>query len=142
MPLQVYTARISSSDPDTLNITRGSGTAGLFLAPSRIILRVALAEMKRARSLAERDASFERYRVRYLDEMRESYRTSRPAWDELLARPRVVLVCYCTDARRCHRWIARTLILPTLGAVDCGEITDEGEVQRARTGSTRGHRVA
>lgn len=123
MPLQVYTARITSSDPDALNITRKSATTGLFLAPSWLILRVGLAEMKRSKYPGEREAAFARYQVRYLDEMRDSYRDNRPAWDELLRRPRVVLVCYCTDAQHCHRWILRELILPKLGAIDCREIS-------------------
>ena len=51
MPLQVYTARITSSDPDALNITRKSGTTGLFLAPSWSILGPAIDAMRTAKGL-------------------------------------------------------------------------------------------
>jgi len=142
MPLQVHTARISSADPDVLNITRGSGTTGLFLAPSNTIFRAAKAQLRRATTYPEREAIFARYTGWYLAEMRESYVTNRPAWEELLRRPRVVLVCYCTDARHCHRWILRAQILPRLGAIDCGEITGEEGSLRARMGNARGPRVA
>jgi uncharacterized protein YeaO (DUF488 family) len=56
------------------------------------------------------------YQVRYLAEMRRSYRTQRAAWDALLAREAVTLVCYCVDAARCHRRLLAAVILPKLGA--------------------------
>lgn len=56
---------------------------------------------------------------------RHGIRSKRPAWENLLARERVVLVCYCLDAERCHRWLLRTRILPALGAVDGGELLQE-----------------
>lgn len=57
----------------------------------------------------------------YIEEMRRSYVTQRAPWDRFLARQRVVLVCYCTDAERCHRRILAE-ILGSLGAADCGEV--------------------
>lgn len=154
MSLQVFTSRISCCDPDRLDVTRKSGETGLFLAPSWRILKPALearkevdALMQDALSARERDpriiqagqdewnfaraaealaeSSWERYRDDYLHEMRQSYRRWRPLWNELLARPRVVLCCYCTDHEHCHRWILRTMILPTLGAEDRGELSTE-----------------
>jgi hypothetical protein len=115
--LQVFTARISSRDPDRLDITRKSGTIGLFLAPSWAVLRPALVDM----NVGQPDA-WERYVQAFTREMRVSYRRERADWDALLARGRVVLVCYCTDATKCHRALLRETILPTLGAVDRGEL--------------------
>ena len=51
----------------------------------------------------------------------ELNKVERAAWDALLARPAVVLVCYCTDPARCHRRVLAEL-LAKLGAVDLGEV--------------------
>ena len=56
----------------------------------------------------------------YRHEMRASYKAHRAAWDALLARERVTLVCYCTDAEHCHRRVLAR-ILVKLGATDQGE---------------------
>lgn len=49
-------------------------------------------------------------------------RPSPRDWRWLLGLTRVILCCYCTDAAHCHRTVLRTDILPTLGAVDEGEM--------------------
>lgn len=118
MTLHVQSARINYSGPHRLDVTRKSGTDGLFLAPSWAILRPALDGMKTFRK-AE---AWQDYITAYFDEMRRSYVDNRAAWTALLARERVVLVCYCTDPMHCHRAILRERILPALGAVDEGEI--------------------
>lgn len=132
MTLHVYSARISYRGEDRLDVTRKSGQEGLFLAPSWKILRPAIAARKRAAALAmedaivpalaERKVAWDRYVPAYLEEMRASYRRELAAWNALLARERVVLVCYCVDAEHCHRYLLRTQILPKLGAVDGGEL--------------------
>jgi uncharacterized protein YeaO (DUF488 family) len=61
------------------------------------------------------------YVEEYLKAMGRSHRFHRAAWDALLARERVVLVCYCTDAKRCHRSILAR-ILESLGAINRGEL--------------------
>lgn len=120
----VYSARLSYGGPDRLDVTRASATEGLFLAPSWAILRPALEALRVLRGPALERAWLD-YVERYTDEMRTSYRTSRAAWDGLVARERVVLVCFCTDAARCHRAILREHLLPALGAVDAGEIEEQ-----------------
>ena len=128
MTLHVHSARISTRDPDRLDITRKSATPeGRIFAPSWTILRPALdarAMAKRApadEAEAIEAAAWEAYVPAFLEEMRASYRRNRRAWEALLARERVVLVCYCVDPAHCHRAILRTRILPALGAVDAGE---------------------
>lgn len=146
MTLRAYTARISSRDPDRFDVTRKSGgPQGEPFAPSWAILRPALDARRRAERLMD-DAhalthsldgnpyalaneadrieaeAWAAYEPAFLDQMRRSYRAHRPAWDALLARPRVVLVCYCVDHTRCHRTILARDILPTLGAVYEGEV--------------------
>lgn len=123
MTLHVYTARISSRDPDRFDITRKSGgKEGAVFAPSWDILRPAIEARKSGDPRAEFDA-WKVYVPRYRAEMRQSYRAHRHAWDALTRRSRVVLVCYCADPCRCHRTLLGRFILPKLGAVYGGEVS-------------------
>lgn len=118
--LIVRTARISSGDPDRLDVTRQSGSElGKVFAPSWMLLRPFLAKRK-ADLLTERD--WLDYVARYTDEMRTSFRRHGDAWESLLARERVVLVCFCTDPERCHRTVLGRDILTKLGAGFAGEL--------------------
>ncbi len=142
VPLMVYASRIGTRDPDALNITRGSGAReGLVWAPSWEILRPALdarRHVEALREVADGDSevaglaadeaamawaeAWEAYVPAYIAEMRQNYRRHRAAWDALLAKPRVVLACYCTSQTECHRYLLGAHILPRLGAVWCGEL--------------------
>jgi len=84
-----------------------------------------LAEMRETRAIFEArlNETWLAYVDTYHAEMRESYRARRDAWDALLARRRVVLVCFCVDPERCHRTLLGRSILPKLGATYEGEIT-------------------
>lgn len=154
--LVVRSARIGEYDgADRLDITRiGIGgkpdPLGVLFAPSESILRPAI----RAREIAEElrhDAddltkafsgqdrrilvaradqleaeAWAKYEPLYLAEMRASYREHRRAWEELLGRPSLVVLCFCVlrpgAPQRCHRALLRSRILPALGATDGGEI--------------------
>lgn len=135
MILQAFTARMGSRDPDWLDITlagnakrvtpaepRGHRGMGAVFAPTLGLLRGYLSAKDRGTFTAEQ---WERYRLQYTAEMRESHSFERPAWDQLLALPRVVLLCFCTDPERCHRTVLAREILPKLGAAYCGEIVKE-----------------
>jgi len=137
MTLQIHTARISTRDPDRFDITRGSGgVAGAPFAPSNDILQPALRDRERARKLFKlgrvaeacqlENALWERYTPLYLAEMRGSYVRHREAWDALLARPRVVLTCYCAawpgQPLHCHRVLLAERCLVPCGAVYFGEL--------------------
>lgn len=131
-PLRVWTARINYRGADRLDITRKSGTDGLFLAPSWAILRPALDARGRAFTirnssggnlpLADRieAEAWAIYVPAYTAEMRASYRANIDAWKELLARREVTLICYCTDAAHCHRRLLASMLV-RCGAVYCGE---------------------
>lgn len=145
MTLIVFTSRISSRDPDRLDITRKSGgDFGIMFAPSWAILRPALEARRKAeenrkiadnypivmgnearsvRGAADRieDAAWAVYVLAYRAEMQESYRARRDVWAHMLAAPRRVLVCYCTDAARCHRTLLAGY-LGKLGADVRGEL--------------------
>lgn len=151
--LQVFTAHVSTRDPDRVDVTRKSGgVAGLPFAPSWRILMPAIDARRQAErlmaaaraeelldapdrcdewALAEEAArivgeAWAVYEPAYLAEMRVSYRENRAAWDALLARRRVVLVCYCPTRERCHRGLLAGRILPAFGATDHGEIDAHG----------------
>lgn len=129
--LHLYTARIAYRGPDRLDITRKSaGPDGLPFAPSWAILRPALDARAAARTALELGKiqgmmsieadAWERYVPAYTAEMRVSYGANRAAWDALLARPGVTLVCYCTDAAHCHRRLLAAMLVKC-GAIYMGE---------------------
>jgi len=144
MSLEVYSAQMNRAkrDPDFLDVSRASGTEGIFLAPSWGILSPALEVRREAekmlkasrrlegdeglslRMLAEinLEKSWNTYVVAYLNEMKESFINHPDAWKKLLARPRVVLGCYCAHREHCHTALLRVEILPQLGAIDKGEL--------------------
>lgn len=163
MTLSVFTARISSRDPDRLDITRKSGGHdGIAFAPSWSILSPALSA--RAKVIALRLApgspmhedadrieaeAWSAYVPAYVSEMRVSYRRDRATWDALLARERAVLACYCVDPAHCHRTILAG-ILGKLGAVVGGEVAPgpvsgllpAGGARASSTGEERRARAA
>ena len=121
MTTRVYTARISYRGTDRLDVTRKSAKAdGLPFAPSWAILGPALRLDPVSRAYA-----WPQYAADYTSEMRASYRNERAAWDALLDRAEVTLVCYCTEAGMCHRRVLAE-ILARLGAIDCGERSTPG----------------
>lgn len=117
----VQTAQLRYTGPDRLDITRKTGGPdGLPFAPSWDLLAPRV-QGRRAGVVYTADDD-EAYRQRYLEEMRTSYRTNREAWHALLARERVVLVCYCAEGKFCHRRVLVEDVLRKLGAFDAGEI--------------------
>lgn len=62
--------------------------------------------------------------------MLASYRLNRVAWNELLAREVVTLVCFCTNPGTCHRRLLAGY-LGQLGAVVCGERPAEAQQRRS-----------
>ena len=155
MTLIVHTARVSYAGADRLDVTRKSAPPeGIAFAPSWAILRPALDLLSVARSMREaadhagaakpddatlaesclemtraaeaiESGAWSLYVEAYRGEMRESYRTQRAAWDALLSRESVTLVCYCTDPARCHRTLLAG-ILAKLGATVAGERGSRG----------------
>jgi hypothetical protein len=146
MSLAVYTAQYRYDGPDRFDITRSKAPPEqkIYAPPWRLLnwgkdMR-AMAERRLvdARASGQESAlraaeGFEQwawmgYRARYEEAMRVSFKNHRPAWNELLARDRVVLVCFCADRNRCHRGVLAEL-LAKCGATDLGEIeiTTQGE---------------
>jgi hypothetical protein len=123
--LHVFTAQIryvKAKLPDALDVTRvgnwvlqkaGKEAPGAVFAPSWELFNDCKA----------REVSTAEYTERFMIEMRTSYRRDRLVWDWYLAQPRVVMCCYEAYPEFCHRHLLRERILPTLGAIDCGEIS-------------------
>lgn len=127
--LIVYTARLPHhkvpgyAERDALDVTRGSGgNLGAMFAPSRPLLT----EAQRRKSAAKRDQqqlveAWEWYAPRYLDEMRQLWRTDKRPWKVLWRLQLVTLCCYCGTVERCHRTLLGREILGKLGADFRGE---------------------
>lgn len=126
--LIVRTANLRYTGPDRLDITR---TSGSVFAPSHAILRPMKAGDRRGEPRGPR---WPPYEALYIGEMRVSYREHRAAWEELLARPSVTLVCFCAerDLPCCHRVTLAGLL------VKCGARYD-GEVRLRTREETAGH---
>lgn len=132
MTLTVHTARIGPRlYDDELNVSRATGAGdGLAFAPSWDLLRPVLEHRSLLRThlaasqpllVSLEHAAWRLYERAFHAEMRESYRRQRIAWDRLLARTSVTLLCFCTDPAHCHRTLLARDILPKLGAVFAGE---------------------
>ena len=132
MTLQVWTASLAYRGADYLDVSEASADRarrlgwrfpGAAWAPSREIT-AALDEARRVFSLggdrAEEEAAWKLYREAYRLEMRASYGAHRLAWEELLARCEVTLVCECRDLSRCHLGLLASYF-GKLGAVVQGE---------------------
>jgi len=111
MTLRVATAPFRYSGPDRLDITRKGGSP---FGPSWQLLTEAKRRMARDPS-----GAWAFYAPRYVDEMRRSWRAHRAAWQGLLARERVVLVCYCPMPGNCHRSLLAGILLKLGGLFEC-----------------------
>jgi uncharacterized protein YeaO (DUF488 family) len=124
MALVVWTARISTKDPDAVDVTRKTGNP--VFAPSWKILKPILAHRRIGQEVSNEE--WKEYARRYFEEMRVSSRENPVAWKELMARERVVLTCYCVEPTRCHRTLLGRL-LEKLGAKFAGELVEYDESQ-------------
>lgn len=153
MMLVLYTAQYAIRDRDWTDITRagcdraraaGTPSPGEFLAPSgglvfpfigalRAITAVESALPVPRWAEEARAALWARYEVAFRLEMLASYGTcrlrgpDRARWEELLARPRAVLACFCIDSARCHRTLVAHY-LGKLGADYRGELRAEDAI--------------
>lgn len=131
MPLIVHTARMGYRGADWLDITRkgakerpepgGHRGMGAAFAPSDRLLNEFLRK-RQSRPEGETDREWLDYVERYIDEMRASYVARRESWRRLLACDRVVLLCFCVEAQRCHRSVLARDILTKMGAKYMGEL--------------------
>ena len=114
----VSTARFGYLGKDGLAVTRFTvnDPVGILFAPSAEILRVAL-DKRKAGLLS---AHWSIYAAAYKAEMRDCYRKHRRAWEDLLARESLTLLCFCPDPERCHRSLLAEMFV-ACGATRGGE---------------------
>lgn len=122
MALRVYTAQLDRKWRDTataLDTTmKSTDPLGRVFAPDdpRMVFMLKRGQLSPAT-----------YRTWYLTVLRQSYREQRAQWEAVLARPLVVLLCYCRPEQFCHRLVlAETLT--RLGAEYRGEILADGQI--------------
>jgi len=108
----VYTAHYSTRDIDRLDVTvKGRDPLGQYFAPTwEIVMQV-------KKGIISQDE----YTAAYHQLMLTSYRLHRDKWEELLARSRVVLVCFCPSGTFCHRTLLAGY-MQKLGAKNGGEL--------------------
>lgn len=125
----LYTARVWIRDDDKFDVTRGSGgPAGEPFAPSQALRDEYKAAQRKAMARHDFDAlkrAWAVYSRKYLYEMERSLNRNTDAWRRLLERERVVLVCYCPSADRCHRALLADMLSNFEGVEYKGEIEVE-----------------
>lgn len=109
MVLKVYTAQYRYAGPDRLDITVKTGNKA-FAPTWDIVMGLKQGQITEAE-----------YEARYRELMRASWRRNRAEWQRLLARDRVVLVCFCPPGAFCHR-VLLAGYLEKCGATYCGEL--------------------
>ncbi len=106
--MKVYTAHISYTGPDRLDITVKSGNKA-FAPTWSMVMASKRGEMSEAE-----------YREQYIQKMRHSYLNNHEEWQKLMQQDQVTLVCYCKPGKFCHR-IILAKILAEMGAQYLGE---------------------
>lgn len=126
--LRIYTARVSYSGADRIDITRH---AGHCMAPSGMLLSKTLHAVATGEPRVQ---VFARYEPAYLEEMREGWRLG-PVRAFIESLPsEVTLVCFCPDPRYCHRRLAAEIITKARAeSLYLGEreLSKQGELFRA-----------
>lgn len=111
--LEVYTAQYRYSGPDRYDITVKSGEQA-FAPTWEMVL-----------GYKKGTVSEDAYTGAYQAKMGLSYivKSTKPKWDALLKRDRVVLVCFCKAGDFCHRVLLAKMLVE-LGAIYKGELTN------------------
>lgn len=107
--LTVYSSRVGCNDRDVLDITVKTGSA-VFAPTWDMVMGYKNGKLTKAQ-----------YTEQYTELMRQSFRSNKKEWAELLKRDRVVLVCYCGKGAFCHRILLAEMLMKC-GAVYEGEI--------------------
>lgn len=129
--MRLFTGKISYDGEDRFDITRKSGgERGMPFAPREEAFRDAVRRKMERRARLTRvsqgthveqvRAEWDAYAKDYEQWLLESQRRYPEAWQALLARPEVTIVCYCEVPNRCHRSLLARAI-GELGAMYEGE---------------------
>lgn len=113
MTLKVYTSTIQYLGPNRLDISVKSGYKAF--APTWGMVH----------GLKNGGLKKDTYAEQYRQLMHQSHVQNTDAWVDLLTRDEVVLCCYCSPGKFCHRRILAG-ILEKMGCVVVGEILPVG----------------
>lgn len=122
----IYTGRISLRDPDVVDTTIKSLTIAQKVGgalPRGAIFAPTWA-MVHAHKIGR--ATDEWYTAQYLEMMRQRYARAPQAFLDLIARPRLILTCYCAAGKFCHRHIAKDILIK-IGKRYMMNVIDGGE---------------
>jgi uncharacterized protein YeaO (DUF488 family) len=127
--LQIYTAQIKytnlyeiKQNKDTLDVTIKSGKDIKSLkAPDEIAGKVFAPSWGMVMGHKNLRLTDEQYTQMYYKLMRQNYKNNREEWEKLLAREKVVLLCYCYSGAFCHRYLLKDMLVKA-GAEYKGEI--------------------
>jgi uncharacterized protein YeaO (DUF488 family) len=101
--MKVFTGRIDYRGSDALDVSVKSGDA-CFAPTWAMVIDWKKGKITNAQ-----------YTEMYYARMRESYRTNRSRWEEVLALPSVTLLCFCKKGTFCHRYLLADMLVK-LGA--------------------------
>ena len=120
---QLFTATTAYSGPYRVLVGEGSvyaPTSGLCLSAQSCLVAIESGKyMGRLPVGIARMCAEQLFAQAYVGEMRDSWRSNREAWEELLRQPRAVLVCSCACAAACHRGLLAKLVLRAVRCKEC-----------------------
>ncbi|MDD4274017.1 MAG: DUF488 family protein [Desulfobacter postgatei] len=105
--MKLYTAQYKYAGDDRLDITvKGKDPIGRCFAPTWKMVMGSI--------------SWDEYKQMYRELMQKSYQGKLSAWNDILGRDEVTLVCFCASGTNCHRYLLAGY-LEKLGAEYMGE---------------------
>lgn len=115
MELHIYTAQVGKyKGPDAYDVTVKSGD--INFAPTWDMVQ----EWKAG------EIRWETYSQRYRELMLQSYKRNQKAWQELLGKGVLTLLCYCRANYNCHRYLLADFLIK-LGEKHGVNVINEGE---------------
>jgi hypothetical protein len=111
----LHTASLRYDGDGRLDVSRVGGHAvGVAFAPSRELFGWSRRQLRTRTWFAE-------YARRYAAELEASARERAAAWDDVLARERVTVCCYCANPSACHRTLLAAALVAR-GVTYLGEV--------------------
>lgn len=129
--MRVWTARVSYSGPDRVDITAQSSTGpGRALAPTWEMLRRAQRQRDAAANKVARESAWAEYSREYIDLLYQRLGSTdqRAHLVDLLEESETTLVCYCPDPHHCHRRLAAQFLAQEYGCIYLGERSAAGQM--------------
>ncbi len=108
--LIIHTRSCKEGKPGNFGVFRNGWGLYDWLKKRELINRSEFAPSQALLKSVKTGLSFEKFRERYIQEMREHKKANPQTWDQLLAHEEITLCCFEHDPRECHRSILAELI--------------------------------